>query len=76
MKLGYSKDWLIEFIKFDYNSKKGLFVVCVRLCVFVLWKFGFRSKVFVLVLVVFRMGWFGSYLLGVEYVKWYFVNGK
>ena len=56
MKLGHSKDRLIEFIKFDHNSKKGLLVACVRLCAFVLWKLGSRSKAFALVSAVFLGG--------------------
>ena len=76
MKLGHSKDRLIEFIKFDHNSKKGLLVACVRLCAFALWKLGSRSKAFALVSAVFRTGWSGSYSLGVEYAKRYFVDGK
>ena len=66
---------MVELVKFDHNDKKGILVVCVRVAAFVLWNAGARQKAFQLVSAVFRTGWSGSYSLGVQYAKKYFVNG-
>jgi glycosyltransferase involved in cell wall biosynthesis len=76
MKFAHLKDRLVEFVKFDHNDKKGILVVGVRVAAFMLWHMGARHKAFQLVSAVFRTGWSGSYSLGVQYAKQYFVNGQ
>ena len=68
----WDKDRFIEFLKYDYNNYKYPLVLLAKLIVWVLKLLGKHELAFAIVNGVFRTGWSGSYIFGLEQARYYF----